>query len=264
MSRAQAALDAIAREIAAQGFRAHGVHVLIGDEEAARRWAPDRREEIHSIAKAVAVLAAAIASDEGLFDLDAPVPRYFPRHPARGGRGHGDAARPPDDVERHRSALVADPVRGLARPGPGVPGTAAPRARVPVRQRQHLHGDARARRGRRRRGGVGPRAHLRAARRPRRRLAPVPARRGARRRGHRPAHRRARAPRADDPRRRPAPEPRAQRPLTRPARRRARGRRAPRRAARPPTPAGRHAWPVRSPTASCRGSGTRARARRRG
>lgn len=81
MSRAQAALDAIAREIAAQGFRAHGVHVLIGDEAAARRWSPDRREEIHSIAKAVAVLAAAIASDEGLFDLDAPVARYLPDIP---------------------------------------------------------------------------------------------------------------------------------------------------------------------------------------
>lgn len=264
MSRAQAALDAIAREIAAQGFRAHGVHVLIGDEEAVRRWAPDRREEDPLDREGRRRARRGDRLGRGTVRPRRARSPLFPRHPARGGRGHGDAARPPDDVERHRSALVADPVRGLARPGPGVPGTAAPRARVPVRQRQHLHGDARARRGRRRRGGVGPRAHLRAARRPRRRLAPVPARRGARRRGHRPAHRRARAPRADDPRRRPAPEPRPQRPLTRPARRRARGRRAPRRAARPPTPAARRAWPARSPTASCRGSGTRARARRRG
>ena len=77
-TRAEAAVAALAREIDAQGFRAHGLHVLIGDGTAARRWTPDVREEIHSVAKGVSVLAAAIASDEGLFDIDAPVATSLP------------------------------------------------------------------------------------------------------------------------------------------------------------------------------------------
>lgn len=88
MSRAQAVLDRLARDIEANGFVAHGAHVRIGDEVAERRWTPDVREEIHSVAKAVAVLSAGIAADEGRFDIDAPVASYLPG--VRLGEGVGE------------------------------------------------------------------------------------------------------------------------------------------------------------------------------
>lgn len=63
-------LARIGSHIDETGFGAHGVHVRVGDETASRRWAPDVREEIHSVAKAVAVLAVGIARDAGLIDPD--------------------------------------------------------------------------------------------------------------------------------------------------------------------------------------------------
>src|SRR5690606_11851444 len=78
VTRADTLLDAVAHAIDEVGFQAHGVHVRVGDDAAARRWTAERREEIHSIAKAVAVLAVGIARDEGVLDPDAPVARHFP------------------------------------------------------------------------------------------------------------------------------------------------------------------------------------------
>jgi CubicO group peptidase (beta-lactamase class C family) len=78
MTRADAIRDDIVREVQASGFGAHGVHVLAGDDEAAHRFAPDVREEVHSLAKTVGVIAAAMAADDGLVDLDAPVSTYLP------------------------------------------------------------------------------------------------------------------------------------------------------------------------------------------
>jgi CubicO group peptidase (beta-lactamase class C family) len=65
--------DAIVSRIDDAGFRAHGLHVRVGDDIAEHRWTPDEREEIHSVAKAVSVLAAGIAADEGLVSLDEPI-----------------------------------------------------------------------------------------------------------------------------------------------------------------------------------------------
>ena len=73
VTRAPELLDLITRRIDDTGFGAHGVHVRVGDETAERRWAPDVREEIHSVAKAIAVIAVGIARDEGLVDPDAIV-----------------------------------------------------------------------------------------------------------------------------------------------------------------------------------------------
>ncbi|MBM3717103.1 MAG: beta-lactamase family protein [Actinobacteria bacterium] len=73
MPRAADLRDRLAAEIDRTGFGAHGIHVRIGDEAAERRWTPDVREEIHSVAKAVCVLAAGIAVDEGAVSLDEPV-----------------------------------------------------------------------------------------------------------------------------------------------------------------------------------------------
>ncbi len=73
MTRAADLSDVLVARIDDTGFAAHGVHVRVGDEIATHRWAPDVREEIHSVAKAVAVLAAGIAADEGLVSLDEPV-----------------------------------------------------------------------------------------------------------------------------------------------------------------------------------------------
>ncbi|MGO2060351.1 MAG: serine hydrolase domain-containing protein [Microbacterium gubbeenense] len=73
MSRAQHLLDAVSLSIDEIGFAAHGVHVRVGDDAAQRRFTAEAREEIHSVAKAIAVLAVGIARDEGIFDPDAIV-----------------------------------------------------------------------------------------------------------------------------------------------------------------------------------------------
>lgn len=73
MTRADDLLETIVARIEETGFRAHGLHVRAGDEEAAHRWTADRREEIHSVTKAVGVLAAGIAADEGRISLDEPI-----------------------------------------------------------------------------------------------------------------------------------------------------------------------------------------------
>ncbi|MEX8057266.1 serine hydrolase domain-containing protein [Microbacterium sp. 16-032] len=78
MTRAAALRDALVARIDDTGFGAHGLHVRVGDDVATHRWTPDKREEIHSVAKAVAVLAAGIAVDEGLMSLDEPVRPALP------------------------------------------------------------------------------------------------------------------------------------------------------------------------------------------
>jgi CubicO group peptidase (beta-lactamase class C family) len=52
--------------------------VRIGADEAEHRWTPDVREDVHSIAKGVCVLAAAIAVDEGAISFDEPVGTSLP------------------------------------------------------------------------------------------------------------------------------------------------------------------------------------------
>lgn len=78
MTRADHLRDALVGHIAEVGFDAHGLHVRVGDDVATHRWVPDVREEIHSVAKAVAVLAAGIAADEGLVSFDEPVVCLLP------------------------------------------------------------------------------------------------------------------------------------------------------------------------------------------
>lgn len=60
------------------GFGARGVHVRAAADTAEHRWAPDTRDDIHSVSKGVSVIAAGIAADEGLLDLDDPVARHLP------------------------------------------------------------------------------------------------------------------------------------------------------------------------------------------
>ncbi|MFJ4224836.1 serine hydrolase domain-containing protein [Microbacterium sp. NPDC089695] len=81
---ASRARDAIVVAADAAGFGVHGLHVRIGDDSAVHRWTPDEREEIHSVAKGVSVLAAGIAQAEGLVDLDAPIAEYLDRGTALG------------------------------------------------------------------------------------------------------------------------------------------------------------------------------------
>jgi CubicO group peptidase (beta-lactamase class C family) len=78
MTRAQTVRDAVVAEVTRSGFGAHGVHVLVGDAEAGHRWTPDVREDVQSVAKGVCVLAAGIAADDGLVDIDAPVSAALP------------------------------------------------------------------------------------------------------------------------------------------------------------------------------------------
>jgi CubicO group peptidase (beta-lactamase class C family) len=77
MTRAHDLRDRIVDEVVTSGFAAHGLHVLIGDDSAGHRWAPDVREDIHSAAKGVCVLAAGIAADEGALSIDVPVAEYL-------------------------------------------------------------------------------------------------------------------------------------------------------------------------------------------
>lgn len=78
MTRAEELRDTIAARIDETDFVAHGLHVRVGDDSATRRWTPDEREEVHSVAKAVAVLAVGIAVDEGLVTLDTAVGDLLP------------------------------------------------------------------------------------------------------------------------------------------------------------------------------------------
>lgn len=78
MDTAAELTDRIAGRIDDTGFVAHGLHVRRGAEVAEHRWAPDEREEIHSVSKSVCTLAAAFAVDEGLIDLDEPASTVAP------------------------------------------------------------------------------------------------------------------------------------------------------------------------------------------
>jgi CubicO group peptidase (beta-lactamase class C family) len=66
VNRAEIVRDRIVELADALGFAAHGLHVLGGDTEASHRWTDDIREDVHSIAKGVCVLAAGFAADDGL------------------------------------------------------------------------------------------------------------------------------------------------------------------------------------------------------
>ena len=85
MSRAQTIVDRLVVLAEEDGFAAHAVHVLIGDESAAYQWSGDERRDVHSAAKGVCVLAIGIAADDGLLDVDAPVGAYLPDFPLGDG-----------------------------------------------------------------------------------------------------------------------------------------------------------------------------------
>ncbi|WP_374976824.1 hypothetical protein ACEYYH_03085 [Microbacterium trichothecenolyticum] len=72
MTRAQTVADRIVSEADASGFRAHGLHVLAGDDVAEHRWTADLREDLHPAAKGFCVIAAGIAADVGLKRRDVP------------------------------------------------------------------------------------------------------------------------------------------------------------------------------------------------
>jgi CubicO group peptidase (beta-lactamase class C family) len=78
VNRAQLIRDRIVRQVDDTGFTAHGLHVLVGDDVAEHRWTPDVREDVHSAAKGVCILAAALAADDGLISLDEPVAGLVP------------------------------------------------------------------------------------------------------------------------------------------------------------------------------------------
>lgn len=88
MTRAQLLLERIVREADETGFTAHGMHVLIDDDVAEHRWTPDVREDVQSVAKGVCVIAAGIAADEGLVEIDAPVAELLPDFATGEGVGH--------------------------------------------------------------------------------------------------------------------------------------------------------------------------------
>ena len=78
MTRAAAIRDRLVDHANSSGFGAHGLHVLAGAHVAEHRWTADVREEIHSVAKGVCVLATGLADAEGLVSLDASIVEYVP------------------------------------------------------------------------------------------------------------------------------------------------------------------------------------------
>ena len=78
MSRAQTVRDRIVERIEETGFGAHGLHVRVAADTAVHRWTDDVREDVHSVAKGVCVLAAGLAADEGAVSFDVPVCTYLP------------------------------------------------------------------------------------------------------------------------------------------------------------------------------------------
>lgn len=83
MHTAATILDAVVAHVDATGFAAHGIHVRTRtgatdtDDVAEHRWTPDVRREVRSVAKGVCVVAAGIAADDGLVDVDEPIARYL-------------------------------------------------------------------------------------------------------------------------------------------------------------------------------------------
>ncbi|KTR38526.1 hydrolase [Curtobacterium oceanosedimentum] len=78
MNRAAPVLDDVVRQVERTGFRAHGLHVLVGDDTADHHWSADVRRDVHSVAKGVVVLAVGIAEDDGALSLDEPVGALLP------------------------------------------------------------------------------------------------------------------------------------------------------------------------------------------
>ncbi|WP_091503748.1 serine hydrolase [Microbacterium sp. cf332] len=78
MTRASVIRDDLVAYVERSGFVAHGLHVLAGADVAEHRWTPDIREDVHSVAKGVCVLAAVMAADDGRVSLDAPVATLVP------------------------------------------------------------------------------------------------------------------------------------------------------------------------------------------
>lgn len=85
VSRAQTVLDRIVAAAEEDAFGAHSAHVRVAGQSAVHHWSDDVPRDIHSAAKGVCVLAAGIASDEGLVDVDVPVARYLPDVPLGDG-----------------------------------------------------------------------------------------------------------------------------------------------------------------------------------
>lgn len=78
MTPAHILKDRIVERVRETEFGADGLHVRVGDATAEHRWTPDVPADIHSAAKAVCVLAAGIAADEGRVSLDEPVVSALP------------------------------------------------------------------------------------------------------------------------------------------------------------------------------------------
>jgi CubicO group peptidase (beta-lactamase class C family) len=78
VNRAAPVLDDVVRQVERTGFRAHGLHVLVGDDTAGHHWSADVRRDVHSVAKGVVVLAVGAATDDGVLTLDEPVGALLP------------------------------------------------------------------------------------------------------------------------------------------------------------------------------------------
>lgn len=78
MASATRVLAQFAEMVAHERLGIHGVHVLIGHEQAQQRWFADVRENVHSVSKGVSALAAGIAIGEGVLRLDSSVQDLLP------------------------------------------------------------------------------------------------------------------------------------------------------------------------------------------
>lgn len=85
MSSARQVLSWFAEAAEREELGVHGVHVLLGNDEAQQRWHDDVRENVFSVSKGVRALAAGIAVDEGVLHLDSSVSEVLPDLTLGGG-----------------------------------------------------------------------------------------------------------------------------------------------------------------------------------
>lgn len=78
VTSAAAVLDLIVTAIDDEKLNVYGVHVLVGGDEAKRRWRSDDRVNTYSVSKGVSALAIGIAVDDGILTLDTRVSETLP------------------------------------------------------------------------------------------------------------------------------------------------------------------------------------------
>jgi CubicO group peptidase (beta-lactamase class C family) len=78
MADVRTVLDRFVAAVDREGLDAHGIHVMLGSEEAQHLWSADHRRNIYSVSKGICVLAVGMAVRDRLISLDTAVVDALP------------------------------------------------------------------------------------------------------------------------------------------------------------------------------------------